>query len=72
MADRDTIPHRLLHQAATSPSSIAYQAKLHGRWQPTTWHTYVDQVRTVARALIALGLPRGGKVAILGFNRRSG
>ena len=69
MADRDTIPHRLLYQAATSPSSIAYQAKLHGRWQPTTWQTYADQVRTVARALISLGLPRGGKVAILGFNR---
>ena len=40
-----------------------------GRWQPTTWRTYADQVRTAARALIALGFPRGGKVAILGFNR---
>jgi long-chain acyl-CoA synthetase len=69
MADLDTIPHRLLRQAATYPSTIAYQAKLDGRWQPTTWQTFAAQVRTAARALIALGFPRGGKVAILGFNR---
>jgi long-chain acyl-CoA synthetase len=69
MADRDTIPHRLLRQATSQPSTIAYQVKLDGRWQPTTWQTFVTQVRTAARALIALGFPRGGKVAILGFNR---
>jgi len=65
----DSIPHRLLHQAASHPSSIAYQAKRDGRWHPTTWQTYATEVRTAARALIALGFPRGGKVAILGFNR---
>ena len=65
----DTIPRRLLRQAELRPSSIAYQAKANGRWQPTTWRTFVDQCRTAARAMIALGLPRGGTVAILGFNR---
>jgi long-chain acyl-CoA synthetase len=65
----DTIPRRLLRQAAENPSTVAYNAKIDGRWQPTSWRTYADQVRTAARALIALGFPRGGKVAILGFNR---
>jgi long-chain acyl-CoA synthetase len=65
----DTIPHRVLRQAAEKPSTIAYQAKVNGRWQPTTWKTYAEQIRTAARAMIALGMPRGGKVAILGFNR---
>src|SRR5688572_1780630 len=65
----DTIPHRLLKQAEVRPSAVAYQAKVGGRWQPTTWRGFVDQVRLAARALIALGFPRGGKVAILGFNR---
>jgi long-chain acyl-CoA synthetase len=51
------------------PNAIAYQAKVNGRWQPTTWKGFVDQVRLAARALIAQGFPRGGKVAILGFNR---
>src|SRR4051812_42088889 len=69
MGARDTITHRLLRQATTRPSAIAYQAKVDGHWQPTTWKTYVDQVRTAARALITLGFPTGGKVAILGFNR---
>jgi long-chain acyl-CoA synthetase len=69
MAHRDTIPHRLLAQAQANPSAIAYQTKVDGRWQPTTWSTFAEQVRTAARALVALGFPRGGKVAILGFNR---
>jgi long-chain acyl-CoA synthetase len=59
----------VLRQAALRPSTIAYQAKVNGRWQPTTWRMFVDQIRTCARALMALGLPRGGKVTILGFNR---
>jgi long-chain acyl-CoA synthetase len=66
---KDTIPHRLLKQAETRPTAIAYQAKVNGRLQPTTWRGYADQVRLAARALLALGLPRGGKVALLGFNR---
>ncbi len=66
---RDSIPHRLLRQAVDRPSSIAYQAKVAGTWQPTTWKTFVGEVQRAARAMIALGLPRGGKVAILGFNR---
>ncbi len=68
-SSKDTIPHRLLRQAEERPSSIAYQTKVAGRWQPTTWRTYVEQVRTAARSLLALGFERGGKVAILGFNR---
>jgi long-chain acyl-CoA synthetase len=69
MTRADTIPHRVLRTAATKPSTIAYQARSNGRWEPTTWNTYAAQIRTAARALIALGLPRGGKVSILGFNR---
>ena len=65
----DTIPQRLLKTAEAKPSTIAYQAKVDGRWQPTTYKTYVDQIRTAARALMALGFPQGGKVTILGFNR---
>src|SRR5262245_2160923 len=65
----DCIPHRLLQQAAQKPSTIAYQHKIEGRWQPTTWRTYADQVRMAARALIGVGFPAGGKVAILGYNR---
>ena len=63
------IPGRLLRQVTDRPSHVAYQAKVNGRWQPTTWRGYVDQIRAAARALMTLGFPRGAKVAILGFNR---
>jgi long-chain acyl-CoA synthetase len=66
---RDHIPGRLLQQATDRPSHIAYQAKVDGRWQPTTWRGFADQVRSAARALMTLGFARGAKVAILGFNR---
>ncbi|MGE0549788.1 MAG: long-chain fatty acid--CoA ligase [Kofleriaceae bacterium] len=69
MTAHDSIPRRLIRQAVDQPTAIAYQAKVDGQWQPTTWRGYVDQTRAAARALISLGLPRGGKVAILGFNR---
>ena len=65
----DTIPQRVLRMAAERPSTIAYQAKVDGHWQPTTWKTYAEQIRTAARALVALGVAAGGKVTILGFNR---
>jgi long-chain acyl-CoA synthetase len=65
----DSIPHRLLRQADHRPSTVAYAVKLDGQWQPTTYRRYVEEVRTAARALIGLGLARGGKVALLGFNR---
>jgi long-chain acyl-CoA synthetase len=65
----DTIPHRLLSHAQLRPTQPAYYAKVDGKWQPTTWKKYVEECRTAARALIALGFTAGGKVSILGFNR---
>jgi long-chain acyl-CoA synthetase len=65
----DTIPQRVLGQARTRPSKPAYYAKVGGQWRATTWREFADEIRTAARALMALGLPRGGKVCILGFNR---
>ncbi len=65
----ETIPHRVLAQARQRPNTPAYYAKDGGQWRATSWRTYAEEIRTAARALISLGLPRGGKVAILGFNR---
>jgi long-chain acyl-CoA synthetase len=65
----DSIPRLVLEQARRHPASPAYFAKQAGVWRPTSWRQYAHEIRTAARALIGLGLPRGGKVAILGFNR---
>jgi long-chain acyl-CoA synthetase len=65
----DTIVRRVLDHARVRPTRPAYFERTGGRWRPTSWKQYVEQIRTAARALIALGLEPGGKVALLGFNR---
>ncbi len=66
---KDSIPRRLLQRASEQPSDVAYYDNQAGQWKPTTWKAYAEQARTAARALISLGFPHGGRVAILGFNR---
>ena len=65
----DTIPARLLKQARQRPNEPAYYVKSGGRWHATEWKTYVDQVKSAGKALMALGIEPGDKVAMLGFNR---
>jgi long-chain acyl-CoA synthetase len=65
----DTIPHRLFQQAKTRPDAPAYFHKAGGAYRPTSYREYAAEVRRAARALIALGMPKGGTTAILGFNR---
>ena len=59
----------MLEQARRRPAAPAYFEKRAGVWRPTSWREYAAQIRTVARAMMALGLPAGGTVAMLGFNR---
>jgi long-chain acyl-CoA synthetase len=65
----DTIPMRLMQQARHRPHAPAYYVKQGNTWRPTSWKAYVAEVRRAARAMMALGLSPGGKVAQLGFNR---
>ncbi len=60
---------RLREHAGARPRAIAYAAKAGGDWVTTTWQDFERQVDQAARALIALGVPAGGTVGILGFNR---
>ncbi len=65
----DTIPARLFETARSHPEATAYRAKVGGEWKSTSYAEYAAEVRQAARALVALGLPEGGTVCILGFNR---
>ncbi len=47
---------------------IALKCKVGGEWKETTWGEYYRQVRTTARAFMALGLEKGKAVSILGNN----
>jgi len=65
----DTIPARFFSQGQAHPDAPAYFVRQDGAWRPTRWREYNDQVRTAARALIALGLQPGQGVCILAYNR---
>jgi long-chain acyl-CoA synthetase len=69
LADLDTLPKLLLHNAANWPAEVAMREKEFGIWNEFTWAQYRDQVRLVALGLAELGLRRGEVVGLIGRNR---
>ncbi len=65
----NTIPARFFALAKSRNTQPAYHVYQGGAWVPHTWGTYGDQVTQVARALLSLGVAKGDKTCILGFNR---
>ena len=69
LAELDTFPKLLLHNAANWPNEPAMREKDLGIWRVTTWSGYRDQVCLVALGLARLGLRRGEVVGLIGRNR---
>ncbi|HYG69326.1 MAG TPA: AMP-binding protein [Anaeromyxobacteraceae bacterium] len=65
----DTFPRLLVRNARAFGDRVALREKEFGIWQPYTWREYHDHVRDFSLGLVALGLGRGDKVAIIGDNR---
>ena len=65
----DTFPKLLVRNAARFGQRTALREKEFGIWQSVTWQGYLEAVREFSLGLTALGLERGGKVAIIGDNR---
>jgi long-chain acyl-CoA synthetase len=65
----DTIPMRLLDQAARRPAAPAYYTRRDGIWVPTGYRLFAEQVMRAGKALMALGCEPGCTMSILGFNR---
>src|SRR5919108_4577776 len=64
-----TLPQYLLKQAQEHPRDVAIREKEKGIWQEWTWAQYLDEVRALALGLVALGLEKDDKLAILSDNR---
>ncbi|HEX9050703.1 MAG TPA: long-chain fatty acid--CoA ligase [Anaeromyxobacter sp.] len=64
-----TFARLLARNARTSPGRVALREKEFGIWQSFTWSEYQAHVRDFSLGLVALGLQRGDKVAIVGDNR---
>lgn len=65
----DTFPKLLLRNARQRGGRTAFRHKDLGIWQSWTWAEVAEQVRAYAKGLEQLGLKRGEKVAIIGYNR---
>jgi long-chain acyl-CoA synthetase len=65
----DTFPKLLIENAKRFGDHPAIREKDFGIWQSWTWRQVLDEVRALACGLVAMGLQRGDKVAIIGDNR---
>ncbi len=63
-----TFPELFFRQAARKGDATALRHKEYGIWKRISWRQYGDMVVEVAAGLLAFGLARGDKVAILGDN----
>jgi long-subunit acyl-CoA synthetase (AMP-forming) len=68
-----TLPKLLLRAAAKyGRHKVAMREKEFGVWRPITWGAYLENVKYLTLGLVALGLERGDKVAMIGDNRPEG
>ncbi len=66
-----TLPGQIAQWAEEKPDRKALVERASdGKWLATTWSEYWEQVRSLAKGLIALGLKPGDGVALVGNNRR--
>ena len=68
-AREDTFPKLLVRNARIRPNRTAFRHKDLGIWQSWTWSEVHDIVQAYACGLRSLGLERGGKIAVIGYNR---
>ncbi len=59
---------RLLQRAEQSPHAAYLHQPINDVWRSYSWSEVADQSRRMAAALIALGLPKGSRIAISGMN----
>ena len=69
--DKDlTIPKLFLKAVQKyGDQKVAMREKEFGIWVPMTWKQYYENVKRIALGMVALGLERGDKVAMIGDNR---
>jgi len=65
----DTLPKLLIHNAVAIGARPAIRHKNLGIWQTWTWQEMLEEIRAFSVGLAELGIKRGGKFAIIGYNR---
>ncbi len=65
----NTFPKLIVRNARVRPTRPAFRHKDLGIWQSWNWAEVHEAVRAYAVGLHALGLKRGNKIAIVGYNK---
>ena len=68
-AEADTFPKLLIRNAEIRATRPAIRHKDLGIWQTWTWRQVMDEVAAFSAGLVAFGVSRGDKVAIIGGNK---
>ena len=64
----ETVPTRFLNAVEKWGDRVAMRKKEYGLWHDISWNDYHDQVKSVACALMSMGLEKGDTAAIIGDN----
>ena len=64
-----TVGEMFLERVRRSADRPAYQQKINGQWQTTTWPQFLDKAVPITRFLLDQGLNIGDKVCIVGGTR---
>nr|WP_272923783.1 AMP-binding protein [Streptomyces sp. SID3343] len=64
-----TLPGLLLDRASKEPDVVALRHRRNGVAQAITWRSYLDRVRELALGLVAHGVRRGDRVAVMSSAR---
>ncbi len=64
----DTITSLFADRVAKTPQAVALYFKEGETWIPISWASYADRVDRFARALVAAGVGKGDRVALIGSN----
>ena len=62
----DTVPQLLAQRVAQSPNAPAFRVEdAVGVWQSTTWREFSERIATLRSALVAAGLRKGDRLALI-------
>lgn len=61
-----TVPELLARRIAETPDITAFQQEgADGQWGPVSWRTFAERVASVRRGLLAAGLSKGDRLALI-------